>query len=156
MFDAGVARGREAVGRRHVGGATPVGLVANQTIAMKRSALQRRTPLNRGTSRLKRSALKPGKPLRKVSERQRARLDVWGEVAARAVARVKGVCPVAGPHCQTKAVVGHHIRLRSQGGTDTDENCLPCCRRCHRFLHSNPAWSEANGFIRTKRSEVAA
>jgi 5-methylcytosine-specific restriction endonuclease McrA len=34
-----------------------------------------------------------------------------------------------------RAVDGHHVLLRSQGGDDLEENIVPICRSCHRDYH---------------------
>jgi 5-methylcytosine-specific restriction endonuclease McrA len=34
-----------------------------------------------------------------------------------------------------RAVDGHHVLLRSQGGDDVEDNIVPLCRSCHRDYH---------------------
>ena len=34
-----------------------------------------------------------------------------------------------------RAVDGHHVLLRSQGGDDVEDNIVPLCRACHRDYH---------------------
>lgn len=42
-------------------------------------------------------------------------------------------------HCRscnnTASLTPHHIKFRSHGGTDTLDNLLTLCWRCHRNLH---------------------
>lgn len=32
----------------------------------------------------------------------------------------------------------HHIKYRSRGGDDTEDNLITLCFRCHKKLHDNP------------------
>jgi hypothetical protein len=42
-------------------------------------------------------------------------------------------CPV----CNRRHVTPHHVRYRSRGGDDTDENVTSACDRCHLgLIHS--------------------
>lgn len=43
------------------------------------------------------------------------------------------VCDVCG---YDKGIEVHHIKPRSLGGTDDEENLIPLCRRCHKLVHS--------------------
>lgn len=61
-------------------------------------------------------------------------------------ANIPDVCP-AGPH---RGEHPHHICLRARGGTDEPENLLHVCWVAHRFIHNEPRWSTANGFMRSK------
>lgn len=40
-------------------------------------------------------------------------------------------------HYRSAIDVPHHIKFRSQGGSDVEENLITCCRYCHRFIHAN-------------------
>ena len=37
--------------------------------------------------------------------------------------------------CGCQAVDLHHIKLKSQLGTDDTTNLIPVCRKCHDLLH---------------------
>ena len=67
---------------------------------------------------------------RKVHDRSRGRCE----------ARVAWNC--TGVHEHT-----HHIRRRSQGGSDLPANLLACCLHCHEHIHRHPAESVSFGFI---------
>ena len=65
-------------------------------------------------------------------------------VAAREVMAGPVPCAI----CESEqATHAHHRRLRSQGGADTKANLLPLCHACHGFVHENPAYSMALGYI---------
>lgn len=46
----------------------------------------------------------------------------------------------------------HHILRRSQGGTDEAENTLDLCTPDHDFVHANPEWAYANGYLQRGHS----
>jgi 5-methylcytosine-specific restriction protein A len=37
--------------------------------------------------------------------------------------------------CGKRAVDIHHVKHRSQGGTDEPENLIALCRECHEKIH---------------------
>ena len=41
----------------------------------------------------------------------------------------------------------HHIKRRSQGGSDEASNLLVVCARCHQFIHDHPAESRRRGYL---------
>ena len=83
------------------------------------------------------SVPKPKKQAKK-KLRGRARPDeplkVWCEVARAGV-------------CTGRAEVRHHIRRRSQGGTDDASNTLDICDADHRWIHENPTKAYAWGYL---------
>lgn len=44
----------------------------------------------------------------------------------------KGVCQLCGKKGQTEK---HHKKSRGSGGSDTEENLIEVCRKCHRLIH---------------------
>lgn len=111
---------------------------------MKRSGpINRRTPLRRGESILKRSAM------RKHPSKRRS-LGVPEEVRAQVFARDRGCVAVllireircSGSHDP------HHVLRRSQGGTDTIDNLVTLCRAHHRWVHEHPKISVDIGLLR--------
>ena len=38
-------------------------------------------------------------------------------------------------------VDAHHVKRRSQGGTNTIGNGIAACRACHRYIHAHPEWA---------------
>jgi 5-methylcytosine-specific restriction endonuclease McrA len=89
-----------------------------------------------------------------MSEKQRLRFDHWRVIERTAIRAVGGKCQCGSEVCTGRATRGHHLFPRGRGGKETIENCLPVCRKCHRYIHVNVAWAEANGFI--LKSGVAA
>lgn len=86
------------------------------------------------------------KPIAPRSPKKRKELATWAAVTRRAIYAVKGVCQKCkDPRC--KATVGHHVKLQSQGGPDTIENCLPVSVKCHSEIHDHVAKSVARGWI---------
>lgn len=60
------------------------------------------------------------------------------------IARSGGVCE----HCKNQtAVERHHIKRRSQGGTNTLDNIAHLCGDCHRWVHGNPTESAKLGLL---------
>jgi hypothetical protein len=50
-------------------------------------------------------------------------------------------CPARnGLHC-------HHVKRRSQGGTDEASNLVCLCHGCHAWIHDNPAESRRLGYL---------
>lgn len=121
---------------------------------MMRSPMpSRRTPLNPGTSRLRRGALvrnaektrqaavpKPRAPL--VAKRQSVTPE---ERQARKVVRARslGLCELDG---RAPATEMHHRRNRSQGGAWTASNLLHLCSAHHLHVTTNPQASRDQGW----------
>ena len=102
----------------------------------------RRTPLKRGRSQLKRSRLNQRSAKTKArhapgSEYNQAKADVR--------VRSGGRCEiVAGTFCTGVAHDPHH---RFPHGSDTAVNLLDTCRPCHDWVHAHPAVSYDNGWL---------
>lgn len=105
---------------------------------MKRTPLQRRTPLKAGKGLDRRTRLR-AKPSRRA--RPDEPLEPWCQIA------VKGVCTGYSQH-------RHHVQRRAAQGGDAATNTIDCCLPCHAFVHANPAISYAHGWL--KRREYAA
>lgn len=122
--------------------------------------LQRKAPMNRGTSTLKRSWIKRGDsrlerktPMpRRKSQRV---LDYEAELDAitpALKARSRGRCEVQIPGvCTKRAAVRHHRWRRSQRGPNILSNLLHSCVDCHGWGHDSGA-GLAIGFL-LKRGE---
>ena len=67
---------------------------------------------------------------------------------ARVLSRNGGRCEVGAEGCFGAAHHVHHIRRRSQGGTDDDGNLLALCAWCHDYVHAHPAVSYGRGWLR--------
>ena len=104
---------------------------------MKRSSLNRRTPL------------RPGGPLARRTPLRAALVDA-GTIAARVSvratvrARSRGLCEAGVPLvCGGSGEHFHHRKRRSQGGADDAVNLLHVCHACHGWIHEHPDASYA-------------
>lgn len=96
--------------------------------------------------------MKPRKPIRRMSAKKRRERRAFDKV----VAFVTNWCQVRVPGiCVTKPTDRHHRVLKSQGGKDTEENIVWCCRPCHNFLHDNRQWATEKGFIESNPAKIA-
>lgn len=119
---------------------------------MKRSPLNRKTPLRSG-SQLKRST-----PIRQVSKKReklnRARRDfVAGFLAARP--RCEAQQPVMlvdrNHRCQIWSVDVHEVLTRARGGSILDpDNCRAICRACHDWIHDHPKLATEVGLLASR------
>lgn len=109
---------------------------------MRRRAALKRTSWWRGPD-------KPRTDGRRRSPRRENGAASWHRTRVWVLDRAKHLCEahVAGV-CSRRAEHVHHVRLRSRGGSDDPSNLLALCHACHRFIHDNPAWATAQGFMR--------
>ena len=49
--------------------------------------------------------------------------------------------------CSNPATERHHVKRRSQGGTDDVANTRDLCGIHHNLVHANPEWSYLNGYL---------
>lgn len=70
----------------------------------------------------------------------------------RVFARDRWTCQLQGraDHVCRGALHCHHIRLRSQGGTDAMENLATLCMAGHDWVHGHPMEAERLGLIRRR------
>jgi predicted HNH restriction endonuclease len=47
----------------------------------------------------------------------------------------------------------HHIKPRSQGGSDWEGNIAPVCYNCHTEIHNDPKAAREEGFILSSYDE---
>lgn len=66
---------------------------------------------------------------------------------ARAAEALATWCEVRTQFCEGRAVHRHHKLRRSRGGSDDASNTVDACSACHQFIHLNPAWSYARGWL---------
>lgn len=87
-----------------------------------------------------------------ISVKRRARIDAWQKVHLQLIAEGVTDCQACDvhhlPECSGRFEHKHHMRLKSQGGRDTRENCLPVGDAHHSWIHRNVAKARALGFIR--------
>jgi 5-methylcytosine-specific restriction endonuclease McrA len=105
---------------------------------MKRSSIARKSPM-------KRTAMKASK---RVASKQRVKDADWKETRQEVIAR-DGRC-MAEDHWEHVCGMGehvHHVKLRSQGGTNDLSNLVLVCGTAHLHVHGNPAWSRSVGLL---------
>lgn len=100
---------------------------------MKRSLLKK-------TSSLKRTAFKPKRNSKKEANWAKARRDAMHRSGGRCHASIAQTCSGHAEHV-------HHMKLRSQGGTNELSNLLVCCFSCHEWIHRNPEEAAKKGFL---------
>lgn len=61
--------------------------------------------------------------------------DEYKALCKRVESRDKFKCRVKGCKARSGLHV-HHLRFRSQGGDDTEENLILVCHLCHRAIHN--------------------
>ena len=105
---------------------------------MKRTPLQRRTPLRSGKAPARRTSLRS-------TPSKRARPDE--PLASACEFGLPGVC-TGYPQYR------HHILPRTAGGSDEATNTADICFACHSWVHLHPAISYENGWL--KRRGIAA
>ena len=110
---------------------------------MKRTPLQRKTPLrNRATRRDR-----PGK----------ASVEFPPHVKEAARLRSGHRCEArTGKVCTGRIDHHHHILMRSQGGVGTLDNCLCVCSPCHTYIHANPIVSYLSGWLKRSKGVSTA
>jgi 5-methylcytosine-specific restriction endonuclease McrA len=69
--------------------------------------------------------------MKRVSEKQRAKLAAYTVTRLEVADRDKRRCRV----CGRRATDTHHILYRSQGGPDEPWNLICLCRACHELVH---------------------
>ena len=112
---------------------------------MERRQPLKRTELKRGTSRLKRTRLKPTG--RKAAREAEAQAEFRAEVRRRA----RGLCEGATPACPPGPHDGHHAHHvfpsdRDRGVHDPERGKLLCAPG-HTWTHANPAEAERRGLL---------
>lgn len=103
----------------------------------RRKQLQRKTRLAT-RSRLRTSSKRWGGQ----RSLQQARKFVRGRAHER--------CEIETPACTPgwhRGEHAHHVRMRSQGGSDDPGNLLWVCAAGHRWIHDNPAESYRRGYL---------
>lgn len=107
---------------------------------------------------MKRSSLKRStKPMRKRSAKMQARYagtDGKGEgrrVFVERILRERPICQCTSICSFAAATDVHEMLRRSAGGSITDDaNVLAVCRRCHTWIHANPAQAIALGYLKSR------
>lgn len=83
-------------------------------------------------------------PLKRTGKKQTADTSEMRKARASLQARSNGVCE----QCDAaRATEAHHIKRKSQGGTNTLDNLVHLCGPCHWWVHANPAESANLGLL---------
>lgn len=122
----------------------------NDSSLPRYKGLVRKKPMPRGTCKLARTAMKPGRPKVTADERiakrlVHARSDGWCEI------RIDGIC-------FGRATDWHHRKNRSQGGLWLASDGLRLCRNCHHAVtatNGHRTEYEANGWIVPRNADPA-
>lgn len=61
--------------------------------------------------------------------------------------RELGLCMARTENCRGRAVHLHHMKMRSQGGSDDAENLMEVCSPCHDYIHAHPEESYVVGHL---------
>lgn len=123
---------------------------------MRRTPLQRRSPLARSSS-LVPGRVPPAVQLRRRDGRQRPQAErlagaksegnpIPPEVRAAVRERSGGRCEISGPDCTGRAQEQHHRKRRRDGGHGLG-NLLDACAADHAYAHAHPAEARAAGWI---------
>jgi hypothetical protein len=108
----------------------------------------KKSPLNPGTSPLRRTPMQ--RRTVGIKPRSKKRAELY-EKRRPFVARILGERPVC-EVCRAKPSQDCHEPLRrSAGGSILDEaNCMAVCRLCHSKIHDNVAWAMSKGYLRSR------
>lgn len=122
---------------------------ANQ---VKRSPLNRRTPLQSGAPLQRRTRLRPVSDKRRAIQRQRREL-VDRVLTTRPRCEVGDI--IRGTDrihpCHIWATDVHEPLTRARGGSIIDEdNTLSVCRSCHDWIHHHPSEAQMLGLLRSQ------
>lgn len=119
---------------------------------MKRSPIERRTPLKRGGPIERKTRIRPVSKKREALNRAR-RDFVAGFLAAHPRCQAGPlVMPVDHRHrCDLWSCDVHEVVTRARGGSILDaDNCRAICRACHDWIHSHPADATTVGLLASR------
>lgn len=94
--------------------------------------------------------MKPRRPLRRQSEKAKAREAEHVAAATERRLQVNGYCEGNTPACPPREHLGHHghhVARRSQGGGNTVENLRWLCFDGHDWVHRNPTEARRLGLL---------
>jgi hypothetical protein len=103
---------------------------------MKKAPLRRKTPLV-GRSVLKRTPLSP------VSKKRRRQLSDYSRIRKEFLILNK-ICAL----CKRESATDiHHVAGRWRERLNDTKKWQPLCRGCHDYIHRNPEWAYAHGWL---------
>jgi hypothetical protein len=95
-------------------------------------------------------------PINAVSAKRRARQAAYRAARDAVERRSEGRCEARAYFgCVGTGEHAHHVRRRSQGGTDDPSNLLWCCFACHGWIHDHPLLASRAGLLWSRRDEPA-
>lgn len=103
---------------------------------MKRSPLQRKTPLKARKPIERKSAFSARSPIRRAC--RAANDEQWRSPEYLAWIRRQPCCRCGGSGGDAHHVIGLHWGLSGMGMTAPDSFAMPACRECHREIHASP------------------
>lgn len=100
---------------------------------------------------MKRSPLKRKSPMKRMSKKRRAENEIRVDVLLEILNERGNACEAkASDQCKQVATDGHELLTRARGGSIIDkENIILVCRRCHGWIHENPASATELGLLRS-------
>lgn len=119
---------------------------------MKRSPIERRTPLKRGAPPERRTRLRPVSKKREKVNRARREL-VAGLLAQRPRCEARDLIFVVDDkhRCNLWSCDIHEVVTRARGGSILDpDNCRAICRACHDWIHDHPKQATSIGLLASK------
>lgn len=108
---------------------------------MKQTPLQRRTPLKRGTTELKRTPFRRG-----MGQKAKANAAALDHATPALKARSMGRCEAGVPGVCTGTGEDRHHRRRVRSDNRL-ANLMYLCRPCHDWIHRNPMQARTLGLL---------
>lgn len=111
---------------------------------MKRSQIQRKTPMKRSGALRQRS-----KKMQRMYDEERIPLvKELLEKHPSCAALLKG--------CTRRATQVHEVKSRGRGGSIVNpENCVTLCDNCHRYITAHPKWAKEQEWLKSAWEEEA-
>ena len=80
----------------------------------------------------------------------------YAKARAEVIERSQGRCEAAvSSVCRGRGDQAHHVRRRSQGGSDDPSNLKWVCDACHGHIHAHPAEAESVGLLKRSSFDPA-
>ena len=89
-------------------------------------------------------ALKPKKPIEKVSIKRKAVNKVYKKIKDSIISKDQS-CKIRSPVCTGLAQGLNHKQKRSPKNLIVLNNLIACCNACNNYLETNDAWARKNG-----------